>query len=102
MIFLRGLLALCGLTLAGLIVYAIQSGDFWQAGSWLTTDPWGMTTLFDLYLGMALCAIVIAFFERGWSAVFWIAPLPFLGNIWTVLWFVYRLPNLAKRLRNAV
>jgi hypothetical protein len=86
-----------GLTLA--IVFAIKIGSFWAAGHWLTTDPWGVVTLADLYLGLAISAAVIALFERSAVALFWIVPLPFLGNVWTAIWFVLRLPELARRLR---
>jgi hypothetical protein len=98
---LRIILSVCGLALAGLIVVAIQSGDFWQASAWLTSDPWGQTTLADLYLGLAISAVIIALFEKPMHAVFWILPLPFLGNVWTIVWLVYRLPELARRLKNA-
>jgi hypothetical protein len=97
---LRILLALCSAALALLIVYAVQVGDFWQAGAWLTTDPWGLTTLADLYLGLAISAVFIALFEASWLSLFWILPLPFLGNVWTVVWFVYRLPEIAKKMKN--
>jgi hypothetical protein len=99
MILTRIILSLCGIALAALIVYAIRCGDFWQAGAWLTRDPWGRTSLADLYLGLIISAVVIALFERPIPALFWIIPLPFLGNVWTVAWFVYRLPALAKNLK---
>ncbi len=89
---------LLGVCLSGLIVYAIIYGDFWQAGNWLTRDPWGIVTLADLYVGLAVSAAVIALFERSWTAVLWIIPLPFLGNVWTIVWFALRLSELARRL----
>jgi hypothetical protein len=58
----------------------------------------GIVTLADLYLGFVLTAVVIAGFERGFRAVLWILPLPFLGNVWAVVWFVVRLPELFRRL----
>jgi Protein of unknown function (DUF1475) len=97
---LRLIYALLGAGLAGLIIFAISSGDFWQAGHWLTSDPWGLVTLADLYLGLAVAAALIALFERSWTALLWIIPLPFLGNVWTIVWFVLRLPEIARRLRS--
>ena len=82
-----------------MIVRAIQTGDFWTAGRWLTSDIWGIVTLTDLYLGLFLAALAMGFFEKGLKAVFWIVPLPFLGNVWTALWVVMRLPELARRFR---
>lgn len=98
---LRLLLAGLGLLVAGTIVWAITVGDFSAAGTWLTTDPWGIVTLVDLYFGFVLSALVIAGFERRWRAVFWILPIPFLGNVWTVIWFIVRLPELMRRLGNS-
>jgi hypothetical protein len=102
MILVRAIYLLLSICLAALIFYAMTSGDFWQAGRWLTSDPWGVVTLADLYLGLAVSAAIIALFERKLSAIIWIVPLPFLGNVWTVIWFVLRLPELARRIRSAV
>lgn len=95
---MRAIVAALATVLAALIVRAIQSGDFWAAGNWLTTDIWGIVTLTDLYLGLFLAALAMAIFEKGTSAVFWIVPLPFLGNVWTAVWVLVRLPELARRL----
>lgn len=100
MVLLRGIVTVIGLLFAAIIVWAISSGDFSAAGTWLTTDPWGITTLFDLYFGFFLIAIVIALFERSWRAAFWIIPIPFLGNVWVCIWFVLRLNEMARRLAN--
>lgn len=100
MLILRFLTAIGGLALGALIWLAFESGDFGAAGGWLMSDPWGRVTLFDLYLGFFLLAVVMALFERRWwRAMLWIIPLPVLGNIWAVVWFVAALPALARRLR---
>lgn len=96
---IRAVLTLLGAGFAFLIVRAIATGDFASAGNWLMSDPWGLVTLADLYLGFALAAVVIAAVERGWARIVWILPIPFLGNVWTVLWFVLRLPEIWRRLR---
>jgi Protein of unknown function (DUF1475) len=96
---LRVIYAALGLGLAALIIFAITTGEFWSAGHWLMSDPWGLTTMADLYLGLAISALLIALFERSWAAVLWILPLPFLGNVWTVVWLIVKLPEIASRLR---
>lgn len=97
---LRVLLGLIGLMLAGVIVWAFAAGDFAAASAWLSGEPWGIVTLFDLYLGFLLSAVVIAVMERHWTAALWIAPIPVLGNVWTVVWFVTRFPVLVARWRH--
>lgn len=99
MSLVRAIVAALAAVLTALIVRAIQTGDFWAAGNWLTTDIWGIVTLTDLYLGLFLAAIAMALAEKPLAAAFWIVPLPFLGNVWTALWVIVRLPELARRLR---
>lgn len=102
MAILRSLLGLAALTFAVLIAWAANAGDFSASGAWLVRDPWGIVTLADLYIGFALFAVVIALFERKtWRAVLWIAPLPFLGNLWALVWLAFTLPELVRRLRAA-
>lgn len=98
MTVLRIVLAVLAVCFAGLIVWAVMAGDFAAAGAWLTGDPWGIVTLADLYLGFLLSAVVIAAMERSWRAVVWIAPIPFLGNLWTIIWFILRFPALLARI----
>ena len=95
----RILLALLALGFSALIIWAVLNGDFSQEGAWLISNPWGLVSLADLYIGFLLSAIVIAGFERRMAAIAWIAPIPFLGNVWTLVWFVVRLPALWERLR---
>jgi hypothetical protein len=95
---LRVIIAASGAAFAALILWAFFAAEFWASFDAITADPWGLVTLADLYLGFFLAAIVIAFFERGVRAVLWIVPLPFLGNLWAVVWFVVRLPELRRRL----
>lgn len=97
MAVLRIILSILAVGLAGLILWAVLVGDFRAAGAWLTGDPWGIVTLADLYLGFLLSAVVIAAMERNWKAVLWIAPIPVLGNLWTIVWFVVRFPGLMER-----
>lgn len=95
----RAIYAFLGVCLTVLIIFAIRTGSFWQAGNWLTTDLWGIVTLADLYLGLAISAAIIVIFERKPTALVWILPLPILGNVWMAVWFVLRLPEIARRIR---
>jgi hypothetical protein len=92
-------LIVLGLLFAALLIWAAISGDFRAEGAWLTSSPWGIVTLSDLYLGLLTAAILMFVFERPGTRWLWIAPLPFLGNLWTILWLVWRLPALYDRVR---
>ncbi len=97
---LRTALAVAGLGLAALIGWAVSAANFWQSFDGIVADPWGLVTLVDLYLGLAVIAVLICFFERNWTLrLFWAAPLFFLGNVWTVVWLLWRSGDLFARLR---
>jgi hypothetical protein len=98
MTVLRIILAIFATAFAALIVWAVIVGDFATAGAWLTSDPWGIVTLADLYFGFLLSAVVIAAFERRWAAILWIAPIPIIGNLWTAIWFIMRFPVVLSRI----
>lgn len=101
---LRAAVGLGGLALLGLVLWAAFTlqdlhGDFMDQFAVVTTLPWGIVTLVDLYFGFLLFAVVVFLTERSWLvALLWAAPTLVLGNIWAALWFVIRLPHLAKQL----
>lgn len=101
---LRAAIAICGLALLGLVLwaaFALQDlhGSFFDQLAVVTTLPWGTTALADLYVGFALFATLVFLTERSWLvAALWAAPVFVLGNIWAALWFVIRLPQLARQL----
>lgn len=98
MIFLRLAFIAIALVFGAMIGWAINAGDFGSASDWLTTDPWGVVTLADLYIGLLLSAVVIVSLERSWRGVLWIVPLPFLGNLWTLIWFAARFPLVLRKI----
>jgi hypothetical protein len=100
----RAAIGIGGLALLGLVLWAAFSmsdlhGSFLEQLGVMLTLPWGVATLADLYVGFLLFAILVFLTERSWIiAALWAAPVFFLGNIWAALWFVIRLPHLAKQL----
>lgn len=99
MALFRIILVVLAIGFAALIAWAIINGDFAAEGSWLISNPWGIISLTDLYIGFILSAVVIAAYEKPLHAALWIAPIPVLGNVWTLIWFAYRLPGLWRRLK---
>lgn len=94
----RILLLLVSLAFAALILWAVVKGDFRVEGAWLVSHPWGIVSLADLYIGFLVSAVFIGFFEKPKAALFWIIPIPFLGNVWTLVWLAFRLPALRAAL----
>lgn len=84
------------------IIWAIGADDrgLGPVVSEMLREPWSIVTLLDLYLGFIIAALVMFLFERNkLVAVIWALPVFFLGNVWTALWVIYRLPEIARRLR---
>lgn len=101
---LRAAIGIAGLALLGLILWAFFAmrdlhGGFFDQFAVVTTLPWGVVSIADLYLGFLLFSAIVFLTERSWLvAVLWAAPVFLLGNVWAALWFVIRLPDLARRL----
>ncbi len=94
-----GALALLGLVLWAAFAKQELHGAFMDQVGVLVTMPWGIATLADLLVGFVLFATLVFVVERSWiAAVFWAAPVFILGNVWAALWFIVRLPHLAKQL----
>lgn len=101
---LRAAIGILALGLLGLIIWAATGmqelhGGFFDQLKVLLTLPWGVTTLADLVVGFVLFAVIVFLTERSWLlAALWAAPVLILGNVWAAIWFVIRLPHLAKQL----
>lgn len=101
---LRAFIGICGLALLGLMIWAAAGMQELHGATAdqmlvLATLPWGVNVLAELYVGFLLFAVLVFLTERSWLvAALWAAPVFLLGNIWAAVWFVIRLPHLAKQL----
>ena len=70
------------------IVYAFAFGNFVVEGAWLTSHPWGIVSLIDLYVGFTIFSLWIVYREKSRAtAVVWVALMMVLGN-WTAALYV--------------
>lgn len=93
----RIIAGLGALALALAIVWASMTAgqSLSEAVGWLVSEPWGVVSLIDLYLGFVLIAILIWVFEPNkLIALVFILPLPILGNVWSAVWLAWRLGRL--------
>jgi len=68
------------LAMGAALIYAFTQGDFAAEGRQITSMPWGIVSLVDLYVGFALFAIWIVYREPVlWQAVMWVILLMILG-----------------------
>ncbi|XBQ16894.1 MAG: hypothetical protein ABL308_03225 [Oceanicaulis sp.] len=97
MTLVRILSALGGLILLALIVWAIVTANqsLSEAIAWLISEPWGVVSLFDLYLSFFFVAVLIWILEPNKTiALVFILPLPVLGHVWSAVWMVWRLGRI--------
>ncbi len=88
---LAKLVALLGvLAMGAVLVYAFSVGDFAEEGRRLTSMPWGLVSLVDLYVGFALFAGWIVYREpsraraAGWVLLLLVLGF-FTGSLYTYL-----------------
>jgi hypothetical protein len=95
----RILFAGLGLGFAALIVWASLNADFGQSFDAIASDPWGVVSLADLYLGFFIFAAFVFLVDGVRPASFaWVIALMVLGNALAVVWLVVRWPVLTRRL----
>jgi hypothetical protein len=98
---LRIAVAILGLGLFGVLMWAFGAGEFFPESDVIWTLAWGKQMLADLYGGIILLSVIILLFERNWRrGLLWAAPLYVLGNVWGALWLAYRMPEIMRRLRS--
>jgi hypothetical protein len=68
------------LAMTAVLIYGFTAGDFGAEGSQLTSMPWGIVSLVDLYVGFALFSCWIVFREQAWlPSIIWVALMMVLG-----------------------
>lgn len=82
MVIVRVVSVVAVLVMAGAITFGVASGDFGAEGTEILALAWGKVTLIDLYVGLALFGMWVAFRERNWlPTIVWWALLVVLGNL---------------------
>lgn len=76
---------------AGMILWASGSGSVLDAIVNIGSTPWGLVTLVDLFMGLAIVALWIGVTERHRpTAIAWIGGLLIFGNLVTLLFIIWR------------
>lgn len=74
------------------LINGFLNGSFFDDGSELLSNPWGIVSLVDLYAGFTLFAIWIAYRETSVPrAVLWIVALMILGFFTGSVYVLYAL-----------
>lgn len=82
MVVVRVVSVLALLVMVGAISFGLASGDFGAEGSKILGLAWGKVTLIDLYVGLALFGMWVAFRERSvLPTIMWWVLLVVMGNL---------------------
>ena len=66
--------------MTGVLIHGFVNGNFSQDGGELLTNPWGVVSFVDLYVGFAIFSLWIAFREKNvFKAIVWIILMMVLG-----------------------
>jgi len=84
------LIALLGLlAMTVVLVFGFTKGDFATDGAKILSNPWGIVSLVDLYVGFALFSGWIVYREKAWlSSVIWVILMMVLG-FWAGALYAY-------------
>ena len=73
--------------MVGVLVFGFSQGDFWAEGIQLTSMPWGIVSLFDVYVGFLLFSSWIWYREDGfWKKTFLTISILLGGNAVSALY----------------
>lgn len=70
---------LCVVAMTGALIYGFTVGDFFVDGSAILSNPWGIVSMVDLYVGFTLFSMWIAFREKS----------VFIAGLWIILMMVF-------------
>ncbi|CAN5365838.1 hypothetical protein BH23ACI1_BH23ACI1_14330 [soil metagenome] len=94
---MRGIFALalaCFFIMSAALAWGFTSGDFWREGAILTSLPWGIISIVDIYTGGALFAGWIAYREHSIArTALWIVLILVLGHWSTSLYVLLALAS---------
>lgn len=75
--------------MSSFICYAMVYGEFFIEGSVLTSMPWGIVSLVDIYLGLILFSFWVYWRERSFgTGVIWVLFILALGNLISCLYLL--------------
>jgi hypothetical protein len=81
------------------ICWAFTQKPISESGAWMMSDPWGIVTLFDLYIGFFMFGILIFLtIPKKVFLLIWIPALLFLGNVVSLIYLIFYYKNLTTLL----
>ena len=80
-------LAILTIVMIAVLIFGFTQGDFWAEGAVLTDMPWGIVSLFDVYVGFLLfCAWIWYREQRFWAKALLTIAILLGGNAVSALY----------------
>ncbi|MFW6029283.1 MAG: DUF1475 family protein [Halanaerobiales bacterium] len=71
---------ICFFAMLSALIYGFTMGDFFEDGSKILSNPWGIVSLVDLYVGFTIFSIWIYVREKNsFAKLFWIIAMMIFG-----------------------
>lgn len=68
------------MAMTAVLIYGFSAGDFFEDGSKILNNPWGIVSLVDLYVGFILFSVWIVFRESNiLVSLIWVMAMMILG-----------------------
>lgn len=76
--------------MSAVLFYGFTAGDFFEDGSLILENPWGIVSLVDLYTGFILFSLWVVYRERYWYvSVVWVVAVMVLGAFTFGVYILY-------------
>ncbi|MFH5882344.1 DUF1475 family protein [Liberiplasma polymorphum] len=80
------------LSMFGVLIYGFTVGDFSEDGGLILSNPWGIVSLVDLYVGFALFSLWIVFREKNIVySIIWVILMMIFGFFTGAIYTLYAL-----------
>ena len=85
------IIALIGIiSMSVVLLNGFINGNFFEDGSTLMQNPWGIVSLVDLYVGFLLFSIWIVYRESSWNArIIWVVFMMIFGFLTASVYVFY-------------
>lgn len=78
------------IAMTAVLIYGFSVGDFFEDGSVILANPWGIVSLVDLYTGFVLFSVWVVYRERYWYAsVVWVILTMIFGALIFGIYILY-------------
>ena len=73
-----------------ILIYAFVNGNFFEDGGLLISNPWGLVSLVDLYVGFILFSMWIIYRESSlFSKIIWVFLMMTFGFLTASIYLLY-------------